>query len=300
MIRTSRGIPAFEQNAVLKLIIAVGSCFAAYKLAYAVMLVAEAPAGKYEQIFTANVALPAINNILQKPWTLLTYGFIHEGFWMLFSNMVWLYTFGSLIQMLVGYRQIIPIYVYATLAGGIFYTIAQWIPGAYFAGYTYMAGAQAGVTGLAVAALTLAPDYKFYLSETMRIPLVLVAIIFFALQLVGANINFNGAPLFMLGGGALMGYLYVALLRGGYKPGGWMYNMLDKVNDTFEPDERAILEKPGRRRNKTISLFKPKPAQGITQAKIDAILDKINQGGYDSLSKEDKETLMKASGKKDS
>ena len=48
-----------------------------------------------------------------------------------------------------------------------------------------------------------------------------------------------------------------------------------------------------------MSMYTPKPKQGITQSNIDDILDKINQKGYDALSKEDKETLIKASGSKD-
>ena len=33
---------------------------------------------------------------------------------------------------------------------------------------------------------------------------------------------------------------------------------------------------------------------GITQSRIDEILDKINQKGYNSLSKEEKEALLRA------
>ena len=299
MIRTQRGIPAFNENAVLKLIIASGTGFIAYHLIRVTMMVAEAEPSLFGKLFTVNTALPHVGMFLSKFWTLFTYGWVHDGFWVLFSNMVWLYAFGSLVQMLVGHRQVIPLFVYCLLAGGIFYEIGQLIPGSYFLGRNAMFGAQAGVVGLSVAALTLAPGYKFYLTETMRIPLWLIAVIFYALQLMNANINYEGAPLFLLVGGAIMGYAYVVLLRNGYKPGDWIYSMFDKVNNRFEPDERAFMERRKTRRNRTMSMYTPKPKQGITQNKIDEILDKINQKGYDALSKEDKETLMKASGGKD-
>ena len=296
MIKNRTGIPAYSENAVLKLLIACGSGYAIYKLIYAAMLVAEAAPGLFDQYFTANIAMPVIGSFPAKVWTVLTYSWIHEGFWILFSNMVWLYAFGSLVQMLIGHRQLIPMFVYCMISGGIFYQLAQLIPGAYFNGTEYMMGAQAGVVGLSVAALTISPSYRVYLSDTFGIPLVVIAIVFYALQLMNANVNYEGAHLFLLLGGALMGYLYIVLLRNGYKPGDWVYTMFDKINNRFEPDERAYTERRNVKRNKTISMYSPKPKQGITQNNIDAILDKINQKGYDSLSKEDKETLMKASG----
>jgi membrane associated rhomboid family serine protease len=299
MIRTQRGIPAFEQNAVLKLIIAQGTGFIAYHMIRVTMMVAEADPALFTKYFTINTALPQVNNFLPKLWTLLTYGWIHEGFWVLFSNMIWLYAFGSLVQMLVGHRQVIPIFIYSLFAGGIFYEIAQLIPGSYFAGRAAMFGAQAGVVGLAVAAITLAPGYRFFLGETIRIPIWVVLSIFLVLQLMNANINYEGAPMFVLLGGAAMGYGYVALLRGGYKPGDWVYNISDKINNRFETDDRTYVNRSNTRRNRTMSMYTPKPKQGITQSNIDDILDKINQKGYDALSKEDKETLIKASGSKD-
>lgn len=299
MLRTSRGIPAFDRNAVLKLIIACGTGFISFHLIRVTLMVAEADPSIFPDYFEGNWALPVVADFPQKAWTILTYGWAHHGFWELFSNMIWLYAFGSLVQMLIGHRQIIPMFFYCLVAGGIFYEVAQLIPGQYFTGRNAMLGAQAGVVGLSVASLTLAPGYKFYLSETMRIPLWVVAVIFYVLQLMNANINYEGAPLFMLIGGAVMGYSYVILLRNGVDLGSWIYNIGNKVNDKFERADTAYMSRSNTRRNKTISMYQPKPKQGITQNNIDDILDKINQKGYDSLSKEDKETLMKASGDKD-
>lgn len=300
MIRTSsRGIPAFNENAVLKLIIACGSGFVIYNLIRVTIMVAGGSPTIFPTYFEANIAMPAVEHIQSKWWTILTYSWTHSGFWVLFSNMVWLYVFGSVVQMLVGHRQLIPLFIYCMIVAGIFYQLGQLIPGDYFNGRQVMLGAQGGVVGLSVAALALAPGYKFYLGETMRIPLGVIAIIFYALQLMNANVNYEGAPLMLLVGGAVMGYVYVLLLRNGYQPGGWAYNIIDGVNRKFDIEEHAHVNRQNTRRNKTMSMYSPRPSQGITQNKIDEILDKINQKGYDALSKEDKDTLMKASGKKD-
>lgn len=299
--RRSRGIPAYNENAVLKLIIASGVAFVSYKMIWAVMMIADAEPGLFDRYFTANLALPHIEGFLYKFWTVLTYGWLHSGFWVLFSNMVWLYVFGSLVQMLIGHKQLIPIFIYCMIVGGLFYEIGQLIPNSYFTGgRTYMMGANASVTGVAVAALTLAPDYRYYLTDTLRIPLAVIAIIFFALQLINANINVEGAPLFLLVGGAVMGYGYVKLIKNGYKPADWIYNIFNSVERRFEPDERALRDKRNIKRGKIQSVYNPKPKQGITQNRIDEILDKINLKGYDSLTKEEREILMKAGQQKDS
>lgn len=299
MLRRTHGIPAFEKNAVLKLIIAQGVCYVTYKMIWAVMMIADAEPGLFDAYFTGNLAMPHVENIAWKFWTVITYGWIHNGFWVLFTNMIWLYVFGSLVQMLIGHRQLIPMFVYSIIMGGIFYQLSMLLPGTYFSGRTFMMGAQGGLIGVAVAALTLSPSYRFHLTETFRVPIAIVAIIFFALQVMNANVNVEGAPLFVLIGGAVMGYLYVIMMRNGYKPGDWIYNITDKVGNSFEPSEAVAAERRNVKRGRVQSLYSPKPKQGITQSRIDEILDKINLKGYESLTKQEKEILMKAGEQKD-
>ncbi len=298
--RSRHGIPPFSENAVLKLIIIQGVCYIMYHLTRVILMIADVEAAFFTEHFTGNLAMPAKDLFLSKFWTVITYGWIHgERFWTLFTNMVWLYAFGSLVQMLIGYRQVIPIFFYSIIVGGIFYQISLYLPGGYFTGREFMIGANAGLVGLAVAALTLSPGYKFYIGEAFKIPLAVIAIIFFGLQLLYANVNVEGAPLFSLIGGAVMGYLYIVLLRNGYKPADWIYSLSEKVQRPFEPNEETASIRRNVKRGKVQSMYQPKPKQGITQNRIDEILDKINLKGYDSLSKEEKEILMKAGQQKD-
>jgi hypothetical protein len=95
-----------------------------------------------------------------------------------------------------------------------------------------------------------------------------------------------------LAGGALTGYTYIKLLQNGYKPGGWMYGMLDSMNRIATPDEN-VWGKPGKKRNQVLNKVKPTREENL-QKRIDDILDKINQHGYDSLTSEEKEVLLKA------
>lgn len=281
-------IPGYSQNAVLQIIVASATGFITYHLIRVILLVVGFTPAYFETNFTPYVALPAVKAFSTKLWSIFTYGWTHDGFWVLFTNMVWLYGFGSVLQSLVGYKQLIPLFVYSLVIGGIFYELSQLIPGIGTAGF--LIGAHAGVVGVAVAVITLSPSYRFYLAPTFSIPIVVLAIIFFALMLV--NINMHTPSLFMLAGGALTGFTYMVLLKNGKQPGMWIYNMFDKMNTLTEPDADRIREKNSKKRNEALGGYNAKPGN---QKRIDDILDKINQKGYNSLTDEEKDILMKAS-----
>lgn len=283
-------IPGFDNNAVLQLILVSGLGYAAYNLIWVIIKLGEPQSMFFFTNIKPNVVLPPVHLFLSKFWTVLTYGWTHNGFWELFSNMIWLYAFGSVVQMLVGYKQVIPLFIYALVMGGLFYEASQLIPGDAFRGGPSMVGAQGGVIALAVAALTIAPSYRFYFTPTFSIPIVVVACIFFALMVM--NSNLEGPALMLLAGGSLTGYLYVKLLQSGNKPGAWMYGIFDTLERSTTPDERALY-KHNVKRNKILKNLKNNPG-GVTQSRIDDILDKINQKGFDSLTKEEKEILNRA------
>lgn len=283
-------IPGYGQNAVLQLIGASGVTFIIYHFARVIMMVAGSDKADFYNIFTRNTAVPQLQHFTEKFWTVLTYGWIHNGFWELFSNMIWLYCFGSVVQMLVGYKQLIPLYLYALVVGGVFYELAQFIPGDLFHAVDYYFGASAGVIAFAVAALTIAPGYRFYLTSHFSIPLSVIAIIFFGLSIM--NTNLQGAPMFLLVGGAVTGFSYVKFLQSGYKPGAWFYNIFSSLGNMGEPANTA--RNHGKKRGEVLSMI-PESKQAATQKRVDDILDKINQKGYNSLTKEEKELLLNAS-----
>jgi hypothetical protein len=84
-------------------------------------------------------------------------------------------------------------------------------------------------------------------------------------------------------------------MRKGYDWSNWMNNAYDWVNNLFNP------EKPKKgKRIKTELFYKSstKPyskTSNITQQRIDDLLDKINQKGYNSLTDDEKELLKRAS-----
>lgn len=283
-------IPGYGQNAALQLIVASGTGFIMYHLARVTLIVFGFSADEAINTIIPFTGLSPIAKYPQHFWTLLTYGWVHNGFFEWVSNMLWLYCFGNAVQMLVGYRQVIPLYIYGLLGGGVVCLLAQLVPGNTFYQSFYLVSGQAGVMALVSGALTIAPGYRFYLGEHVSIPLVVVAAIYVCIALFTHT---NPSMLTLSAGGLLTGFLTMSALKKGWQPGAWMYRLKGNANNWAAPKEGAFGERAGSRRNKVLDTFRSK--SDLNQQRIDDILDKINQRGYNSLTKEEKELLMQAS-----
>jgi len=288
-------IPGYHKNAILQIIIVFGTAYVTFHFIEAIMLMLGFPEERFVSDIMAYVAMPSLPLLKGKVWTLITYGLVDVGFFKLVTNMVWLYAFGNLVQTMVGYKQVWPIFLYCILTGGIFYELSQLIPGSTFAGIYYVYGCQAGIVGMAAAAITIAPSYRFYLGDRFSIPIAVVAGIFALLMLL--NTQMHMSLILLLAGGGLTGFGYIKLLQKGYRPGGWMYSLINTVERSVTPNAHAAWMKNSKKRADVLrKMYEPK--QGISQKNIDDILDKINQRGYNSLTKDEKETLFRA-GKED-
>jgi len=242
--------------------------------------------------FLPNMAIGDAAGIRTHWWTFLVYGWFQlPGTpFELLSNMVWLYCFASVVQGLVGYKQIIPLFAYALFLGGLAYMATRLALPAVHAP-VFLLGSRAGLIAMAVAAVTLAPQYRFYFTETFSIPLMLVAAVFVFLQLISTSLLLPTVILCVAGG--LTGFGYVHLLKSGYRPGEWWYSLLEKVNNSVTPaEQRSYSSRAPKRR--TIPLTGRKPAELNLETRIDEILDKINQKGYNSLTREEKDLLLRA------
>lgn len=288
--RSSLSIPGYSQNAVLQLIVACGVGFILYHITRVSMIVFGVPGAVAAADVDAFTALAPINEFKNHIWTLLTYGWIHRGFMEWLSNMIWLYCFGSVVQSLVGFRQVIPTFIYGLLLGGALFLLTWLIPGLHSTPISILTS-NAGVMALAAATITLAPKYRFYIGESFSIPLLVVFGIYVALN---GLVHATHLPILMMCiGGLLAGYLTMKALQRGYRPGTWMYQITGSIGGSMTPDDY----KPGRdkRRQQVIQLTRQQMDKEVTQHRVDEILEKIHQRGYASLTPEEREMLMKAS-----
>ncbi len=291
-------IPGYKNNAVLQLIIFSGSAYLALAISWSIiMIVYSGSWTNFNTYFLPNISLGSVATFQHHWWTIFTYGWFQQpnSFLELASGMLWLYCFGSVVQMLIGPKHVIPLYAYSLIAGGIFYMAAQLLPGQLANIPISFLSGRAGIIGMAVAAFTLTPNYKFYLTETFTIPLLVIFLLFCGLAVTTCyepGIGFS-APILLLNiGGSIMGFVYVKLTKAGYQPAGWAYSLAAAIEGSVTPKARPTLVRQKSIAGNTYSVYQPK--QGISQRLIDEILDKINQKGYDSLSNEEREILQRA------
>ena len=238
---------------------------------------------------------PVPSEFLTRPWTLITYAFAHSlsDIWHILFNMISLYWFGRLFLEYLGNDRLIALYVLGALAGGILYLLlSNTIPFFQAHAATGMVGASAAIYAIMVGCATLLPDYTFLLLFFGPVRIKYIAFFFILLSFLGtvsANAGGNIAHL----GGALMGFVYVRQLQRGRNLGGWITAILKAIGGLFQRKPRIRVEY----RREGPSVSRKETTASVSQQEIDAILDKISERGYESLSREEKEKLFRA-GKK--
>jgi hypothetical protein len=224
--------------------------------------------------------------------------FLHDGLWHVFGNMLWLWMFGYIFQDLTGNRKIFPVFFYGGMAGALAFVLAyNFLPGLKpFMPNQFALGASAGVMAIAVATTVVAPGYRIFPMLNGGIPLWVITAIYLIIDLATIPGDNPGGHIAHLAG-ALGGFLFIYAFRRGYDWGAWINNFFDWVSNLFNPD------KPKRAKVIKSELFYKSGKQpftktpNVTEQRVDEILDKISQKGYQSLTEEEKDLLKRASEK---
>ena len=258
--------------------------------------------GVYRYILEQLMVPGDISAFLHKPWTLFTYFFTHEDIFHILYNMLFLYWFGRLIDEYLGSRRLVGLYIMGGLAGGLLY-LAMYNLVPYFhdqVDTARMLGASAAAYSVAVGAATLLPNYTFHLLfiGAVRIKyIVFFFIIFSVAQSAGINAGGHLAHL----GGALMGFCYVKLLQNGTDLGRPIYWIADGWSNLLKPKPPVKVSYRQRSSASTqTGSYLSSTGTSTTvstpdQNEVDMILDKISRSGYESLTREEKQKLFRAS-----
>ncbi|RFZ91904.1 rhomboid family intramembrane serine protease [Mucilaginibacter conchicola] len=209
-------------------------------------------------------------------WTPITYMFMNDGLLPVIFNMLWLYWMGRIFEEYLNHKRLVALYLFSGLVGALLYIATYNALVAMHAEFIEMGitGASVSIMGVMVATVTLLPDYELSLIIIGRVKLKWVCVIYVVLALVNARGSL-GTEIAQIGGG-LIGFIYIKQLQRGN-------DWLSGVTRMFDP-------KPAMRVVSTN--YAPKKAAGVPQQEeVDRILDKISASGYDSLSKQEKESL---------
>jgi len=236
------------------------------------------------------------STFIERPWTLFSFMFsdTSQGLWRLLSNMFWLWTFGYLLQELSGNDKIIPIYIYGGVLGGLFFLGAHTF---IFVNSptSILIGANPSILAIAGATTFLSPKHRILTHIRKGIPVWILFVIYLAINFLGFHSLYSETALAHFGG-LLAGIIFIALLKKGKNPGAWMNSFYFQLINLFTPkkknDDNSLKNKKYYPAGNSALYNK---ADNNNQQKIDALLDKINALGFDSLSVEEKIFLQNSS-----
>ena len=214
-----------------------------------------------------------LSEFILKPWSILTYGFIHGSFSHIFWNMLILYYFGNILKNIFGEKLILNLFLSGIVAGGLTYLISYNLFPVFKGVNSVMIGASAGVMSVLFFLAAYDPQYRIRIIF-FDIKILYIALFLFFYDIIQIPLNNSGGHIAHIGG-ALWGYYYSVKYNNGS----------DLVNSILSYFKKNTNNKP--------SVKSKKDNKSFNQDKIDEILDKISDSGYDSLTKSEKEYLFK-------
>ena len=237
-----------------------------------------------------------ISTLATRPWTLVSYMFMHDpqNIFHIVSNMIYLFFFGRIFSDITNQKLAYPLYFAGGFAGFFLALISFYL----FPGYQeniggYFVGASAAIMAIVIATTTLMPNYTVFLYFLGPVKLKYIAAFVVIIDVISipgeSNIGGHIAHL----GGALFGYLYIRSYRKSGNWFSWWPHFESRVWQIFHRNKLRVAYNYQRqdtddRRAKEIE----------DQKKLDAILDKIKASGYESLSRQEKDFLFRMSKEK--
>ena len=274
------------------------SLFIIFKFIWLIYKIAEKDITAYDQNVFNWLVIPAdFERMMTRPWTLLSFMFMHSNILDMIGNLLWLWAFGYIFQDLTGNRKLIPVFIYGSVGAGvvfllcfnIFPKLIEVAPS-----ITFM-GASAGIMAIAVAATTLSPDYRIFPMINGGIPLWVLTLLYFVIDIsmMASQRSFQANFAHLAGG--LVGFIFIYQMRRGRDWSNWMNNFFDWLSNLFNPERQSWKKTAKTDLHYNARGTQPyKKIPNITQKRIDEILDKINQQGYRFLTDEEKDILKRA------
>ncbi|MBN2480695.1 MAG: rhomboid family intramembrane serine protease [Bacteroidales bacterium] len=285
-------------NMVLRLIYINLALFVAINLIFVVLRLA-VPGVTLDELrmmfserFLKFLMVPSLpGELIRRPWTIITYMFTHFNFLHIFFNLLMLYWFGRIFLQYFTEKQLLSTYLIGGVAGAILFLILlNGFPGLRQHLGANMLGASAAIMAIVIGIAFYVPDYTIHLLFLGPVRLKYVALFMLVLDVMMiASYNAGGHIAHL--GGALYGYFFTRQYRQGKDTGKWLNDLLDKTAMFFKPRSRLNVTHRNHLRYMSDEDYNKRKAD--LQREIDRILDKIAQSGYESLTKQEKETLFK-------
>lgn len=236
------------------------------------------------------LALPASFELfIQRPWTILTYMFLHFDFLHILFNVLWLYWFGRIFLEYHNQQKLLSLYLVGGFSGGIAYMLAYNLIPVFQQSITQvqLLGASASVIAIVIAIAVYVPNHLIHLLFIGPVKIkwiAVVSVLLYIINLSGENAGGNFAHL----GGALWGWIFMSQLMAGRNITGRFDRMTYAFFSWFKPRRKLKIKY-----NATNPEYDYNRSKLNQQEEINRVLDKIGKSGYDSLTFDERETLFK-------
>ncbi len=232
---------------------------------------------------------------LTKPWSILTYMFIHASFSHLLFNMIVLFFIGGIFEQFLGAKRVLSTYIIGGFSGAVLYLITQNIfPLLIHNGSSTLVGASAAVMALFVGAAAYRPNLEMALFGIFNVKLYILAIVYVALDVFNLG-SLDGVAHFAHLGGAAWGFYVGNNYKNGKDVSIWFDNLIYKLISLTKkkPKMKVSYRNTSTKKNQKPPRndYEYNAEKQKNQQKLDAILDKIKAGGYEALSKQEKDFL---------
>jgi membrane associated rhomboid family serine protease len=232
-----------------------------------------------------------------KPWSIITYSFLHSGIWHILSNMLILYYAGIYFLNYFSSKKLLTFYFLGVVIGALVYMLSYNLFPAFEAtGKSYLVGASAGVMSVLVGVATKVPNMRIRLMFVGSIKFWYIAAFLVVIDIIQIPFGNAGGHFAHLGG-AFLGYMYTKQLAQGNDIASGFEKFINWFIGLFDSSQKAKPKMKTVYKKKGASPYKTKVPiinKDEKQQKIDAILDKISTSGYDSLTKQEKDFLFHA------
>jgi membrane associated rhomboid family serine protease len=279
----------YDRNDVVKQMVRVNVSFFVLLLVCKVVLTLFSYSYYYDLICDYLYLSTPWQAVLHKPWSVVTCFLVHKGVFNLLFVVLTLNVVGEAVVYLLGTKSFVGLYVMGGVFGSVFFLLASsYIPALQYKNVV-LYGSTAGVYSLLAGLTAFAPNFSFkvFLIEELK----LKYIVFFLIILKLFDLSNGQFDALASIGGMVFGYLYMVLFRHGID--------LSRVFSLFTRRFYGNFFKVKRfgKRAKFMSGHGYSDHGNLYGAEspkeeIDVILDKIAQGGYDSLSADERYKLF--------
>jgi membrane associated rhomboid family serine protease len=248
---------------------------------------------KSDDFFYYWLAVPSnYRELISHPWSIVTYMFMHADIWHILFNLLWLFWFGQIFLQYIDQKKMLQVYLLGGFCGAVFYAVSYH----FFPAFEFLrsqsiplVGASAAIMAIVIAVAAIVPDYSMNLMFIGPVKLKYLAMVTLVIDAVSIPNNNAGGYISHMGG-ALFGYLFAIRYKNGKDITKGFGIFLESFFSLFKFKKKMKVTY-----KKPFDDFEYNKQKIDKQKEIDRILDKIAKGGYESLTKEEKDFLFRSS-----